>query len=168
VLLLGKPSFAETMHFRVAFMNVPGSEEIEAGNLKAGIKVLEDQLTKIELENSGEIFATLCGAYIVNSSLDKAERACDKAVEINPTKTAYNNRGVLRVRRGDFAGAHEDFDRVRPRQLDIYLEELWINDVPLVAEKNFGLIDELLSGRTAMEAERPFAAIGAEIEDLDD
>ena len=43
-LMLCSPSFADVFPFRVAFENVPGIEEIEAGNIQAGIKVLEDQL----------------------------------------------------------------------------------------------------------------------------
>jgi len=166
--LLRSPSFAETVHFRVAFQNVPGSEEIEAGHLNAGIEVLEDELAINELESCGEILATLCAAYILNRSFDQAERACDMAIEINPSNAAYNNRGVLRAHQGDFVGAREDFDRVRPRRLDIYLEELWVKDVPLMAEENFGLINELLSMGVSVEAERSFAPYDAEIEDLND
>jgi tetratricopeptide (TPR) repeat protein len=167
-LLLGNPSFAETIQYRVAFERVPGSEEIEAGNLKAGIRLIEDQLTKIELGSSGEILATLCAAYIVNRSLDKAERACDRAIEIKPTQTAYNNRGVLRAHKGDFAGAREDFDRVRPRQLDIYLEQLWVMDIPLMAEHNFDLVDEMLSKRNSATIDAPVVVSTAKIEDLRD
>jgi len=166
--LFANPGFADTVHLRVVFENVPGSEEIEAGNLRAGIKALENQLTRIELESSADILATLCAAYIVNRSLDKAERACETAIEISPTKAAYNNRGVLRVHRGDFAGAREDFERVRPRELDVYLEELWVTDVPLMAEDNFDLVDELMSKGASIDAGQSFASSAAEIEDLFD
>ena len=168
VLLLGNSSFAETVHFRLAFDRVPGSEEIEAGNLKVGIKLLEDQLTKIELESSGEILATLCAAYIVNRTFDKAERACKRAIEIKPTKTAYNNRGILRAHEGDLTGAREDFERVRPRQLDVHLEELWVTDIPLMGEHNFDLVDELLSKRDSAKIDASFVVSTAKIEDLRD
>ena len=167
-MLLGNPSFADTSSFRVAFERVPGSEEIEAGNMQAGIKVLEDQLAQIELESSGDILATLCGAYIVDRSLDKAGRVCDKAIEIDPTKTAYNNRGVLRALTGNMSGAREDFERVRPPQLDAYLEELRTTDVPLVADDNFYLADKLLSKRSSAELGHSFAPSAAAIEDLND
>jgi hypothetical protein len=167
-LLLGNPSFAETIQLRVAFQRVPGSEEIEAGNLKVGIQVIEDQLAKIELGSSGEILATLCAAYILNRSLDKAKRACDRAIEIKPTQTAYNNRGVLRAHRGDLIGAREDFERVRPRQLDVYLEQLWVMDIPLVAEHNFDLVDERLSKRNSATIDAPFVVSTAKIEGLRD
>ena len=168
VLLFGNPSFAETRTFRVAFEWMPGTEQIEAGNLQAGIKELEHQLARTNLESSGDLLATLCAAYIVDSSLDKAMRVCDKAVEINPTWTAYNNRGVFRAHMGNLSGAREDFERVRPRQLEVYLEELWVKDVPLIATGNFDLVNELLTERSAAEIEHSFALSTAEIENLID
>ncbi len=167
-LLLGSPSFAEVVSFRVAFERLPGTEEIEAGNMRAGIKVLEDQLNQIEQEISGDILATLCAAYIVDGSLDKAEVACNKAVEIDPTETAYNNRGVFRAFTGDFLGAREDFDRVRPRQLEAYMEEQRKKDVPLMAIDNFHLTDELLAKGASSGSKSSFAISTAEIENIDD
>jgi len=166
VLLFGNPSFAETRTFRVAFEWVPGTEQIEAGNLQAGIKALEEQLAQIELESSGDILTTLCAAYIVNRSLDKAERICGKAVEINPTESAYNNRGVFRAHTGDLSGARKDFERIRPRQLEVYLEELWVKDVPLIATGNFDFVNELLTERSAAEIEHSFASSAASIENV--
>ncbi len=167
-LLLGNPSFAEVIPFRVMFENLPGIEEIEAGNIQAGIKVLEDQLKQVEQGNSGDTLATLCAAYIVNVSLDKAESACNKAVEVDPSKTAYNNRGVFRAFTGDFSGAREDFERVRPHQLEAYMDELRTKDVGLVAADNFRLIDQLLAEHTATEINASVALRTAAIEDLKD
>jgi len=167
-LLLGNPSFADTSSFRVTFESVPGSEEIEAGNIQAGIKVLEDELAQIELEISGDMLATLCAAYIVDWSLGKAERVCDKAVEIGPTKTAYNNRGVFRALTGNLYGAREDFERVRPHQLEAYMDELRAKDVGLVADDNFHLIDQLIAEHTATEIKASVALRSAAIEELND
>ena len=167
-LMLGNPSFADVFPFRVAFENVPGIEEIEAGNIEAGIKVLEDQVEQIEPASSGDILATLCAAYIVNVSLDKAERACNKAVETDPTETAYNNRGVYRAFTGDLSGAREDFERARPRQLDAYMEELRTKVVGLMAVDNFYLIEELSAKHTAAEINASVAMSTAAIEDLND
>lgn len=58
-LLLGNPSFAEVIPFRVVFESVPGSEEMEAGNIQAGIEVLEDQLNQVEQGDGGDMLATL-------------------------------------------------------------------------------------------------------------
>ncbi len=167
-LMLCSPSFADVFPFRVAFENVPGIAEIEAGNIQAGIKVLEEQLEQIEVASSGDILATLCAAYIVNVSLEKAERACNNAVEIDPTETAYNNRGVYRAFTGDLSGAREDFERARPPQLDAYLEELKTKDVGLMAVDNFYLIEELSAKHTAAEINASVAMRTAAIEDLID
>ena len=99
---------------------------------------------------------------------DKAERVCNEAVEIDPTKTAYNNRGVFRAFIGDFFRAREDFDRVRPRQLEAYLEELRTKHVPLMAIDNFHLIDELLAKGVSPESKFSFAISTAEIENPND
>ncbi|MEE8426735.1 MAG: hypothetical protein V3S15_05580 [Woeseiaceae bacterium] len=167
-LMLCSPSFADVFPFRVAFENVPGIEEIEAGNIQAGINVLKDQLEQIEPGSSGDILATLCAAYIVNSSLDEAERACNKAVATDPTETAYNNRGVYRAFTGDLSGAHEDFERARPPQLDAYMEELKTKDVGLMAVDNFRLIEELSEKHTPAEINASVAMSTAAIEDLID
>ncbi len=167
-LLLGNPSFAEVFPFRVVFESVPGIEEIEAGNIQAGIEVLEDQLNQVEQGDGGDILATLCAAYIVNVSPDKAEGACNKAVEVDPSKTAYNNRGVFRAFTGDFSGAREDFERARPRQLEAYMDELRTKDVGLVAAGNFQLIDQLLAEHSATEINASIALSTAAIEDLKD
>ncbi len=167
-LMLGNPSFAEVFPFRVAFENVPGVEEIDAGNIEAGIKVLEDQLEQIEPASSGDILATLCAAYIVNVSLYKAERVCNKAVEIDPTETAYNNRGVIRAFNGDFSGAREDFERIRPRDIEAYLDELKTKDVGLMSIDNFYLIEELSAKHTPAEVNASVAMTTATKEDLND
>ncbi len=167
-LMLGNPSFADVFPFRVAFENVPGVEKIDAGNIEAGIKVLEHQLEHIEPASSGDILATLCAAYIVNVSLHQAERACNKAVETNPSETAYNNRGVYRAFTGDLTGAREDFERVRPRDIEAYLDELKTKDVGLMSIDNFYLIEELSAKHTPAEVNVSVAMTTAAIEDLND
>jgi len=167
-LTFGSPSFSEEFLFRVAFANVPGIEEIEAGNIPAGIKLLENRLYNIEQGNSGEILATLCAAYIVNVSLDNAERACNKAVETDPTEIAFNNRGVFRAFKGNLSGAREDFDRARPQQLEVYLSELKAKDVGLLAVDNFRLINKLSATHNLAELDVSVALKSAAIERLSD
>ena len=165
-LTLASPSFSDEFPFRVAFEKVPGVEDIEAGNIQAGIKVLEDQLNQIEQWNRGDLLATLCAAYIVDLSLDKAERACNEAVEIDPTETAYNNRGVFRAFTGNWSGAREDFDRARPHQLEVYLNELKTKDAGLMAVDNFRLINELSAKHSPAEVDVSVALKTAAIEGL--
>ena len=165
-LMLGNPSVAEVFPFRVAFENVPGVEKIEAGNLEAGIKVLEYQLQQTEPASSGDILATLCAAYIVNGSLHKAESACNKAVETNSSETAYNNRGVYRAFKGDLTGAREDFERVRPRDIEAYLDELKTKDIGLMSIDNFYLLEELSAKHTPAEINASLAMATASVEDI--
>lgn len=165
-LLIGCQSFAETLHLRVAFERVPGSDEIDAGNVLVGIKVLEQEIAQSDQINNGDILATLCGAYILNKSLKKAESACNQAVSVDPSNTAFNNRGVLRAMTGDLSGAREDFDRARPPKLDVYLDELRKTNVPLVAHANFEFTDRLLTEQVRSKNGSAFSASGAKPENL--
>jgi len=166
VLMPDNQGIADILHFRVAFENVPGAQEIEAGNLKAGIRVLENRLNDIGQDNRGALLATLCAAYIIDDAMHKAEHVCNKAVEINATASAYNNRGVYRAATGDYFGARMDFARVRPRRLGIYLENLKKSNPPLIAADNFHLIDALMIKHASAARDPVFAINTATIEDL--
>lgn len=166
VVLHGKQGFADVLHFRVAFENVPGAQEIEAGNLKAGIRVLENRLNDTTQGNRGPLLATLCAAYIIDDAMRKAEQVCNEAVEINETASAYNNRGVFRASTGDYFGARRDFARVTPRQPEIYLENLKKSNPPLIAADNFQLIDTLMIKHASTTREPIIAIETAAIEDL--
>ncbi len=163
-LLLCNPSLAEEFPFRVSFENVPGVEKIEAGFIPAGIKELEDLLSQTDEGQSGDILATLCAAYIVNASLDEAQYACNKAVRIDPTETAHNNRGVYRAFTGDISGAREDFERARPQHMEVYLEELRTKDARLVAADNFHLVDKLSARYTSADINPSFSVSTAAVE----
>lgn len=165
VLLVGNQSFADGSYFRVVYAEVPGVEELEAGNVEVGIRMLSEKVGNAENGSESDIWATLCAAHIVTLALDRAERACNKAVETGPTYAALNNRGVYRAYRGDFPGARDDFDRARPLQLEAYLEELTTKDVRVVADNNFHLINRVLARRG--DASTAIAKSTAEIEDPD-
>ncbi len=167
-LMLSNPSFADVFPFRVVFEDVPGVEKIQAGNVQAGIDMLVEQLKRVEPDSSGDIWVTLCAAYIINSSLDQAERACTKAVDIAPIHAAYNNRGVLRIYKGDLSGARKDFERVRPLNMEAYMEELKKTDARLVAVGNFDLIKQMLAKHTAAEVTASLALHTVVVEDLND
>jgi len=176
-LMIGNQSFADEPLFRVVVENVPGADEIEAGNIQAGIKMLEDQLNQVEQANSddiwstlysGDIWSTLCAAYIADGSLNQAERACTKAVEIDPTYQALNNRGVFRVSKGDLFRAREDFERVRAPHVESYLDKLKTSDVRLVAADNFDLVNRMLAKHTPAEVKASDVKSTAAIEDLND
>lgn len=164
-LLVGSQSYADGSYFRVVYAEVPGVEELEAGNVEVGIKMLRGQLKQEETDNDSDVWATLCAAHIVALSLDRAEGACNKAVETGPTYAALNNRGVFRAYRGDFPGAREDFDRARPLELEAYLVELTTKDVRVVADNNFRLISQVLARSDPGETGTAIARSTAEIED---
>jgi tetratricopeptide (TPR) repeat protein len=165
--MFGNQGIADEFRFVVLLENVPGTNEIEDGKTKAGIKLLKDQLNQVEHENSGDIWSTLCAAYIVSGFLDQANRACNKAVEVDPTNHALNNRGVFRVHNGELSKAREDFDRVRPPHVEAYLDKLKVTETRLVAASNFELINKMLAERAREQDKKDSDAISiAAIEDL--
>ena len=161
-------SYAEGFPFRVVYANVPGTEQIEAGNVELGIRLLEDQLEDDRKQPRSDVYATLCATYIVSNSLVEAQHACTRAVELGSTYPALNNRGVYRAFTGDLAGARDDFERARPRQLDAYIEELTSKDVRVIAAGNYQLINKLLAKYNPGEARPAGASESATIEDISD
>lgn len=163
--LISNQSSAGGNNFRVVYADVPGVDQLEAGNVERGIEILEGQLKNAGKSDSSDIWATLCATYIIELSLNQAERACTIAVETGPTFAALNNRGVLRAYRGDFDGARDDFDRARPLQLEAYLQELMSKDVRVVAADNYRLINIVLTRRNSGSNGTSVARSSAEIED---
>lgn len=168
VALLAGPgiSHAEKFPFRVGFDEVPGIDEIESGDLASAIEILEAQVNDLEAPAPGNILATLCGAYVLNASFRKADEICDKAVAVAPSELAYNNRGVLRVQSGDLAGARQDFDRARPERMDEHLEYLRTRDIGLIADGNFGMLEELNARKAQIGVNASFAVSSAAIENI--
>ena len=166
ILMIGNQSFADESRFRVLAEDVPGAEEIKAGNIQAGIKMLEDQLNQVGQVNSGDIWSTLCAAYISTVSLKQAERACNNAVEIDPTYHALNNRGVFHLSTGNLFKAREDFNRVRPLNVESYLDDLKRTNARLVAASNFDLVNKMLAKQTPAEIKASGVILTAAIEDL--
>ena len=167
-LLAVNVAVADGFPFRVALGDLPGVDEVTSGNIDEGIRILEHELEN-GVARKDYVLATLCGAYILQSSLKKAERACTDAVEISPGEIALNNRGVLRTFTGDFKGAKEDFDKVRPENLDEYWEHLRITDAGLIAHENGNLLNALATRHSPLDVESSVAnTSGAEIETFGD
>lgn len=165
--LSGAAGASDRFPFRVALEDVPGVAEITSGDLRKGIELLNRELARDGVAK-GPVLATLCGAYIMDSSLDDAEVACAEAVASFPSEAAYNNRGVLRTFRGDLEGAKRDFDRVRPRRVDEYLEYLKTADAKLIAYANHGLVQELAARHSRAGIESSVAmSRGARIEQFE-
>jgi hypothetical protein len=161
-------SNAQSYDFKVVYAEVPGINEIMAGDHDAAIKILEDRARDANTYYLADELATLCALYVIKGKLMKARDACNSAVETDRSHTAYNNRGVLRVHLGDRAGAIEDFGhaRVRPQHQKRYVEELMMRDVRLIATSNFAVAKKLSGNR-----EQPWRSLansvkGASVEDI--
>jgi hypothetical protein len=142
-LLAASTLHADEYPFRAAFERVPGSEQVENGQMEEGIAMLRAELQNGDPETRDMVLSTLCGAYVVIASFAEAKYTCNEAVEASHSALAYNNRGVYHVLVGNWNGARKDFERARPQELEAYMEELWQRDVGLVATGNFDLIDDL-------------------------
>ena len=148
-------------------LNIVGfpDDKLELSVLGEILRGGADQVKQADAVNRSDVWATLCGAYIISLSLDQADEACDTAVETGPSFAALNNRGVLRAYRRDFDGAREDFDRARPLQLEAYLKELMARDVRLVAADNYRLISKVLARRGEQTGRSTAAVRTADIEE---
>ncbi len=167
-LALSTVSMAETWEFKVLYADVPGVEKALAGNLDAAIEILESRATNIDNHYVADEQATLCALYVAKGKLDAARKTCNAAVEIEQSDIAYNNRGVLRARLGDTAGALEDFDRarVRPDDWRRYIEELHRGNARLMASRNFAVATKYIEKRAANKPTMAGNISGAHIEDL--
>ena len=166
--LAGNANASDYFPFRVAFEDVPGVAEITSGQVSEGIEILKQELDNDDA-NKGYVLATLCGAYILESSLEEATQVCTDAVDTFPGETAFNNRGVLRAFSGDFEGAKEDFDRARPRHMAEYIEYLKTKDVGLIADGNHDLLEDLAARHSSVDVQSSVAmSSGSDVERFDD
>lgn len=163
-LLVSTVSSADTFEFEVLYADVPGVEQALAGNIEAAIEILENRAKNADDNYVVDERATLCALYVVAGDLDAARRPCNAAVDIDDSDLAYNNRGVLRARLGDAAGAVEDFARARvlPGDQHRYIEELKRSDARLMAGRNFEMAVKYSENR---RTNRTMMA-GAEIESI--
>ena len=161
-------SNAETFDFKVVYAEVPGINEIVAGDADAAIEILETRAKNPNKYYIPDELATLCALYIMKGRLPEARKACDNAVETDQSHTAYNNRGVLRVHLGDSAGAIKDFARVRvlPDNQQRYIEELKERDARLVASGNYVTAQKLSAKRMQPWQSLANSVRGASVEEL--
>jgi len=167
-LVLPAISNAETFKFKVVYANVPGSEEILAGNHEAAIEILESRIQNPEKYSFDDELATLCALYVVKGRLSAASVTCQAAVETDGSYAAYNNRGVFRAHLGDAAGAVQDFERARvpPEGRQRYIKELMGSDTRLVAGNNHDIAKEYTGMKQAPGQSLASRVNGASVEDL--
>lgn len=161
-------SNAQSYDFKVVYAEVPGINEILAGDHDAAIRILEDRAKDSSTYYLIDELATLCALYVVKSRLKEARDACNNAVETDRSHTAYNNRGVLRVHLGDREGAIDDFERarVRPQQQKRYIEELMMRDARLIATSNYATAKKMAANRQQPWQSLVNSMQGASVEDL--
>lgn len=162
-------TLAEGLNFQVAFGDVPGLEEIEAGRYDAAIDILTSRRADDTEPLLDDELSTLCAAYIMARRFDEATPVCEDAVAVHESDAAYNNRGVVRAYTGDVDGAQRDFSRVRvrPEQVPAYVERIKRMNPRLMASNNFEVIEVVRKAR----ADRPddelsLAVQGADVEQL--
>ena len=124
-LMLFATSITQASPYQVqtGYLAVPGSQELEAGDVDGAISKLEPWLEVTTGRTKGSILTNLCAAYIMQGVFSKAESFCDQAVVSECRNStahsgnrsfgdaiAHNNRGVLRAMQGDYKGATSDFD----------------------------------------------------------
>jgi len=160
--LPAQAAIADEARLRIVFADVPAATAIAAGDLPGGIEQIE-KLRHAPDGAGGDDMATLCGAYVLQASFGRAESVCDLAVQMDASGIALNNRGVLRALTGDIDGARDDFDRVRPKNMTQYMNELRQSDVGLVTADNFELIERTIATRRSMSTHR---ITGAKVESL--
>lgn len=145
------------IEMQVAFEDIPGGRQLDAGDLERGISITEAELKSSNPEYRSELLANLCGAYVLTREIKEARHACDAAVESGAKPSAFNNRGVLRVLVGDLEGARRDFARIRPDDVEAYIDELKRTDPRFMASENLSLLDEVEKRVAIARGDAPLA-----------
>lgn len=168
ILALPAMSYAQTYDFKVVYAEVPGINEIVAGNHDEAIQILENRAKSEKKYYLADELATLCALYVVRGKLAVAREVCDDAVATDRSYTAYNNRGVLRVHLGDPTGAIQDFERARvlPQNQERYIEDLMKRDARLIATSNYAVAKRLATKRKQPWQSLANSMRGASVEDI--
>ncbi len=161
---------AEQYTFQVIFTSDLASDEIDAGDYDAAIKILEGKARDADSKYVDDELATLCGLYVLTKQLVVAHNTCDTAVASDRSYAAYNNRGVLRVHLKNVKGALDDFTHVRvpPEKRQLYIQELIRLDARLVANANYAECVRYAENRTDRDPNEALSerTKGAEVEEI--
>ena len=102
--------------YEVNILSGQGSEyrALEKGQYKKAIERLEHRIAT-EKSNLDIKLTNLCTAYVVTGMYDKAIATCDRAIDTNGefVNVAYNSRGVLNAKLGDYVTALADFNQAQ-------------------------------------------------------
>ena len=104
------PAAADTWELRTVDLEVPGTREIENGEIDKGLEISHIWATRVSGRREVAVMTNLCIGYIVKQDFSKAEEFCRQAAEHELEKTVtHNNRGVLRALQSKFEQAEADF-----------------------------------------------------------
>ena len=112
LLLVALPSVssAEAWELRTAPDTVPGTREIESGQIEKALRISEIQLPHASQFKKVAVLTNLCIGYILSNDFEQAEDFCDQAVaRRNDKAVSHNNRGILKMLQGDYSSAMQDF-----------------------------------------------------------
>jgi len=110
IAVLPSISAADGWELRSAQATVPGTREIESGNIEKAIQISRIQLPHTSQQKKVAVLTNLCIGYILTSNFVQADEFCNQAAERpNEKSVSHNNRGVLRALQGDLDAAMADF-----------------------------------------------------------
>jgi Flp pilus assembly protein TadD len=102
----GKKQFQAVLHDA----DIYGVDDIEAGRYGIGIDRLSARTDRQPHSTRVPALIDLCAAYTMVGELEKAEDACDAAVESGwYSGHAFNNRGTYHIATGNYEAAVRDF-----------------------------------------------------------
>lgn len=103
-------SSAEAWELRTVDKEVPGTREIESGDVEKSIQISKVYLTRIPAPQKVAVLTNLCIGYILLKDFAQAREFCDRATERKVERpVTFNNRGVLNALTGDDIAARRDF-----------------------------------------------------------
>lgn len=147
-------SNADGWELRTTLDEVPGTREIESGNIDKAIRISKVRLPHVSQQRKVAVLTNLCIGYIMSKNFDEAENYCSQAVERpNEQAVSYNNRGVLKALHGDYDGAMQDFASAANSDCfgECSVSENVPKDLPRpIAKRNFGKAE--LQAKAAKDA----------------
>ena len=155
--------------FTLIYTEIPGIEAIRSGNGNAAVRTLERSTLDTNENYAVDALSTLCALYIAKGKLSAASVTCNKAVEIDQSAAAFNNRGIFRAQIGDINGALEDFARAKesPSRQTRDANRHIGGDPHLTASRNFAVARKYTGNQSGENIQSAVVRPrGASIEDL--
>jgi len=110
IAILPSISAADGWELRTATATVPGTREIESGDINKAIQISMVQLPHTSQRKKVAVLTNLCIGYILTSDFVQAEDYCGQAAAQPYEKSvSHNNRGVLNALQGSIESALQDF-----------------------------------------------------------